>query len=791
MRTDIKDAISNLIGALLIHRVAKRLRSKDTGGAVDRELASLYIRIGAGNLGITPFVPLVEAVIHKASDIEIWKLVLQLIVSASRITPPPSKPSYKGTPRTYNSASHQGLEQNKKLLEDGLRDELWDCSFIKVPGFFEKYFDGKSWTQQGKDIFNAIKHTHMDGRWNSFPNPPTESAVWQWWSAFQNEHLADLSRLYYATKDKNDMTGIDTEAQLDLLIKSRNKSSSDPHDWADVCVVGEHTLSKNGYKFLQLARYARNVFITQPRRYFLHSFTLCATSMELHIFDRSGVYSAEPFDIHKDPERFIRTISGYCLMSDEELGLDMFVECDGTKEFVTIKDNITREDRRLQIETHPIALQRAIACRGTSCFPTTDHKNVVKFSWIPTSRWLTEPNLLKIAQKKNVKGVARLLGYKRIISTGKLRDGLTFSRPRRLQSRTQKSGVSFSGSRLVTMPPSNTEIVEKKRKSEDLGEGSSAKKSRSNSQTLRLNEVYEAGDCFNNSQPPQPPQPPQPSQPSQAVQPANNCFINRVFSCLAVSPAGRPLDKYNSIKELLCCFRDAIKAHRSLFMDGKILHRDISLNNIIITDPKDANGFTGMLIDLDLATSIDISGKNKRSGARKMTGTLKYMAIEVVEFAFRDAQRDLEHTYRHDLESFFYVFLDICINCGRADDPKQRKDALRAWYIGSYEDITLTKRGGMGKSGFESYFLTKFSPTFDILKNLACVLRNTLFQQGDIYTGTPKNSSLLYKRMIKAFDDGVSEELKREQKTRTRERVKTSVKSQNKRKEPEQKPPWK
>ena len=57
-----------------------------------------------------------------------------------------------------------------------------------------------------------------------------------------------------------------------------------------------------------------------------------------------------------------------------------------------------------------------------------------------------------------------------------------------------------------------------------------------------------------------------------------------------------------------------------------------------------------------------------------MTGTLKFMAIEVVKMAFRDNQRDLERTYRHDLGSFFYVFLDMCINHGSKESemPKKR-----------------------------------------------------------------------------------------------------------------------
>lgn len=51
--------------------------------------------------------------------------------------------------------------------------------------------------------------------------------------------------------------------------------------------------------------------------------------------------------------------------------------------------------------------------------------------------------------------------------------------------------------------------------------------------------------------------------------------------------------------------------HKSLYMEGNILHRDISKNTIIITDPKEANGFTGMLID----TEYDKKNDSERSDA--------------------------------------------------------------------------------------------------------------------------------------------------------------------------------
>ncbi|KAF7511422.1 hypothetical protein GJ744_004611 [Endocarpon pusillum] len=102
-------------------------------------------------------------------------------------------------------------------------------------------------------------------------------------------------------------------------------------------------------------------------------------------------------------------------------------------------------------------------------------------------------------------------------------------------------------------------------------------------------------------------------------------YRNRIFSCLVISPAGRTIKEFGSIEELLASLRDAIKAHQSLLSNAKILHRDISENNIIITYPKTAGGFTGMLIDLDLAI-VD----GERTGGRHMIGTMEFMAIDML-----------------------------------------------------------------------------------------------------------------------------------------------------------------
>jgi hypothetical protein len=177
---------------------------------------------------------------------------------------------------------------------------------------------------------------------------------------------------------------------------------------------------------------------------------------------------------------------------------------------------------------------------------------------------------------------------------------------------------------------------------------------------------------------------------------------------------------------------------------------------MVITDPKENDGLSGMLIDLELGTVVE-DGKNTRTGSQRMTGTLKFMAIEVVRMAFRDNQRDLEHTYRHDLESFFYVFLSMCVNYGWPAGRRPKEDPFRRWYVGSYEDIVIAKTGDMERGSFRTNLRSKFSPKFNCARELAMDLRDLLFLRGDeLHVGTPDgDESILYDQMIGAFDKAI------------------------------------
>jgi Fungal protein kinase len=116
---------------------------------------------------------------------------------------------------------------------------------------------------------------------------------------------------------------------------------------------------------------------------------------------------------------------------------------------------------------------------------------------------------------------------------------------------------------------------------------------------------------------------------------------NRIFSCVIITPYGRPLWQFTTTLEFLMTFRDAIKAHKSLYQDGKLLHQDISPDNIAITETDDGRDPQGALIDLDLAMEMDV-GPGKEG---ELIGTKPFMAIGVL-------RRDL-HTYRPIWSPFF------------------------------------------------------------------------------------------------------------------------------------------
>ncbi|KAG6004296.1 hypothetical protein E4U21_001193 [Claviceps maximensis] len=726
-----RSGIASLLLAILDSAAALNLPAPNGDGNVAGKLFALQQKVRTGALQLVHFRPLVDAITTNSPDLDIWAAVFTLTASIHPSTPPSFSiaPTFGGTP-IRSSSSRLADSETRDVVEGELFEEIKNCTFRNVGGYWDKFFDSKCWRQEQKTMLEGMLTTHDGKRWTDFPSITDEKPVWGWLRSLEERFLIDAPYKFHTTRTANQLK--ERKGQMDFFLQRPAAETSDNFWYKDVLVVGEQKKSYDTSRFkadfLQLTRYVRSVFADQPTRRFAHAFSLCASKMELWTFDRSGAYSSGTFDIHDEPDKLARALVGYATMDDDTMGLDMFVERQDGHRYVTL-DDASGKETRVRLEK-PMVRQKAIVCRGTTCYETQG-SHVAKFSWASDKRKL-EVEQLKLAEAMGVEGVARVVAHRRITTIAQMREGLQFSAAHRFRGK----DVQFDD------PPTTTSTSSKRKSSSDhtSDDASASKRRRSAGQKSKLATVLNDQLSINNTKP-------------SLYTPGEDLWENRIYSCLVVSPAGRVISEFRTIKELLESERDAIKAHRSLYVKGNILHRDISSNNIIITNPETANGFKGMLIDLDLAKIRD-SGP---SGARHRTGTMQFMAVEVL--------RKIDHTYRHDLESFFYVLLWMCArqawSNGFGGEQKPPKESLlRQWEIGSFKDIARTKEGDMTVNSLER-IMGEFPKAMDVVKPLCLKIRKILFpldKDDRMSIGTPDGDpGQLYSPIIAALDEAISQ----------------------------------
>ncbi|KDQ08175.1 hypothetical protein BOTBODRAFT_119008, partial [Botryobasidium botryosum FD-172 SS1] len=105
---------------------------------------------------------------------------------------------------------------------------------------------------------------------------------------------------------------------------------------------------------------------------------------------------------------------------------------------------------------------------------------------------------------------------------------------------------------------------------------------------------------------------------------------------------------------LLVAFRDAVQGHRNLLIECQILHRDISIHNIMFHSTG-GEGNTGRVIDLDLAADVERlwRGGGRTEGDVRI-GTHGYRSCKTLRHANTSFPLG-PHDHMDDLESFFYV----------------------------------------------------------------------------------------------------------------------------------------
>lgn len=569
--------------------------------------------------------------------------------------------------------------------------------YASVEGFYAKFFEDKPWSSAAERMVQATKENLGDLQSHE------EFAAWL--SQFQS-NLPRNAGTRYTWLGKRLGT---LASSHNVPVLSRQNDSGRELGWADVMVIGEFCLD-GSYRtgLLELCGHARAVFSCQPDRLFLHGFYICGGKMELWVFDRSGIYSCEAFDIAQAPDRFLTVLIGYTLMDDAELGVSALIKEDSQGKYILCGDDDKTGVERLYLGEPTIfeRVNKNIVSDGLTCYRarisvSERWEYVVKVKWSTASE-KSEAKMLELIKEKNIWGVLQLFDHQAVCSTDTLHHGLLFSAPRKLQRDAATSGRDNVGSAI--------------------------------DHTVK---TTGAGNTKHGGP-----------------------ISNRILNCIVVSPLGESLHRFKTVSELLYALRDAIKAHRSLYQDGEILHQDICPGNIIIPSDGVKTGATdprGVLIDLDMAKKVSEPWKQFEG-----IGTPPFEAIGVLQAYLPNNP----HTYRHDLESFLYTFLFLA-TCQRPVPPGMNQlqlpptSVLYQWTQGRPVDQARRKTNDMNATNF-CRITAEFTPEFKRLTGLAEKLREILFptRDGELWTGTDMTvdgTNALYDSMINAFDMAVTD----------------------------------
>ncbi|KAK1451060.1 hypothetical protein CCUS01_11237 [Colletotrichum cuscutae] len=553
--------------------------------------------------------------------------------------PPPPPPrriasSLQQTPWLRSTSSFTNSSENRRYVDDILKEEL-GTMYVGLPGFRDAYFGRLDGLEAAsKEVFDQ----GLDGREPVFRNGWKDGPGIRTKKASQKSNTAHQRSLLI--QPKTPMPSSATDHKLDVRFVDDLKGP--PYHWKQILVPRElksnpsaDTASKAR---IDLGRYAREVLAAQDTRRFVMGFTLCGSLMRVWAFDRLGALASEQFDINKDGLEFVSVI-----------------QRNGLKEQIVIDGVILRA--------------RCVAGRAVTCWKAHPKGHpetplVIKVSWQYPERD-EEGDLLREVTDKGIVNAARYYHHEtvRVHETdddiwNNVRHGLDIT-----AATNYRAGRQISPRKVVKDSPRNSRpCSSKKRHSSQLDSALPPSK-----RSCSMSPIKVA------STPP-----------------------NRVHRRIILRDYGKPIYEASSRSALLAALVCCIDAHESLYKAG-ILHRDVSINNLMINEDSHNPSWPSFLIDLDLAIREPREGI---SGAKGKTGTRAFMAV--------GAPLGEQHSFTHDLESFFWVVFWICVH-HEVNGKEVGPTGFDRW---NYESDNTLAELKMGVVADEQYFLQKLTESF-------------------------------------------------------------------------------
>ncbi|GJJ05840.1 hypothetical protein Clacol_000027 [Clathrus columnatus] len=400
--------------------------------------------------------------------------------------------------------------------------------------------------------------------------------------------------------------------------------------------------------FPQLCGYIRQMFRQQLDRRFAFGITISFNQIALWLCDRSGgMGMCKPYDIHKEPEKFVRMICAIALLPSHRIGWDPTLKLysDALRSFAPsyeiraalrskseiksgpettskTNDDVSNsswlltvvDDRETVTKTHeiilakrPFVIRSAEGMNGRAVqvhqgYPLADDNKtrrcplVVKTSWQPVekthhNRFHEERMYSKVPKLKNRVVAASVVkaGHGLDVSDNTPVSTFNFIRQNLHNEADFHAGAEMNGNVQKLSMYRNMQNA-------DLNEDDK-KRIDEMKETMAFMVFDESGitkdHCYFAEE--------------------DSLITDRVQTRLILNVWGWPIKFFKDLKELLTVIRDAVEDHQTMFKSG-VLHRDVSAENIIIRPALPSLDLplrelvtktSGVLIDLDHAKDTD------------------------------------------------------------------------------------------------------------------------------------------------------------------------------------------